>query len=262
MSPRPISIDDRKLKMTKEPQTYGVQMKWLARAMAEGHKEAIRARLTNVSNEKLGMFIEGNQEKRHDKLRNQLESVADHFDDFETLIRQYAAEVPLIAYDNGTSDGQHMLEWLVRMRDTSDEQRDWVACQQARHRVEELGRGHRISHIQFQDLRGVIDLEDDSWTSDTGLRIHLNPIRVWERFITSALLDDEATSPADVLFFPIGNEVTTAVLEPEGQVLVTELAKYEPCTLSEWAVVSQHADREQLIELCHDLADMGLIALG
>ena len=49
--------------------------------------------------------------------------------------------------------------------------------------------------------------------------MHLNPIRIASQFVTARLLDDDATPPADVLFFAVDNDVATAVLvwhEPTG----------------------------------------------
>ena len=93
-----------------------------------------------------------------------------------------------------------------------------------------------------------------------GLRAHLNPVRAWSRFTTTTLLDDDATLPADVLFFAAGEEIRTAILESHGRALVEELASCGPRTLDEWAGRSQHADREELVSLYRDLAEMGLVA--
>ena len=92
------------------------------------------------------------------------------------------------------------------------------------------------------------------------MRASLNPVRAWSRFTTTALLDDDATLPADVLFFAARDEIRTAVLDLHGRELVEELAACGPCTLDDWAGRSQHADREELVTLCRDLAEMGLVA--
>ena len=55
-------------------------------------------------------------------------------------------------------------------------------------------------------------------------------------------------------------EIRTAVLDPHGRELVEELAARGPCTLDDWATQSQHADREELVTLYRDLAEMGLVA--
>jgi hypothetical protein len=76
------------------------------------------------------------------------------------------------------------------------------------------------------------------------------------------LLDDDTDLPADVLFFAVGMETNTAILEEHGRLLIEELSRFEPCTIDTWAALSEHADREELIELCADLAAMGLVALS
>ena len=92
--------------------------------------------------------------------------------------------------------------------------------------------------------------------------MHLNPSRAWSRFTTLALLDGDATLPADVLFFAAGETIRTAVLEPRGRALIEELAAWGSCALDEWAALSRHADRDELVAVCNDMAEMGLMAFG
>ena len=100
------------------------------------------------------------------------------------------------------------------------------------------------------------------------LRIQLNPIRCWSVFETNILLDDDAVPPADVLFYPVGNEVRTAVLEPDGKLRIDELANLGACTIDEWiASATLHGcsdvpSRSSLLELCRDLSEMGLLAFS
>src|SRR5262249_58590279 len=82
------------------------------------------------------MFVEDNVEKRLEKLRKQLEFVAEAFDDFEELLRTFTRSFPLEAYASAASDGDRFLDWLGCRASLTAEQADYVACQRARHAVE------------------------------------------------------------------------------------------------------------------------------
>ncbi len=208
----------------------------------------------------LKLFAEGNLKKRREKLRAQLESVAEAFDDLEDLVSAYVRSVPPVAYDVTVSDGERFLSWLERTGELTPRQRDYVACQQARLTVEAAARADRPGHLRFQELWSLLPQFAAALDEPPGVRAYLNPVRAWSRFTTTALLDDDATLPADVLFFAAGEEIRTAVLDPHGRALVEELASRGPCTLDDWATQSQHADREELVTLCRDLTEMGLVA--
>ena len=82
------------------------------------------------------------------------------------------------------------------------------------------------------------------------------------RFLASAERYTQAPPPADVLFFAVRDGVSTAVLEPRAQALVNGLARLSPCTVSQWLWVSKHWGREDFVQFCRDLAEMGLVAFG
>ncbi len=46
----------------------------------------------------------------------------------------------------------------------------------------------------------------------------------------------------------------------EGQVLVNELADYQPCTIAQWARLSALVDAPQLAALVRHLVGIGLVA--
>ncbi|MBI2824825.1 MAG: hypothetical protein HYX69_09080 [Planctomycetia bacterium] len=208
----------------------------------------------------LKLFAEGNLGKRREKLHAQLEFVAEAFDDFEDLASAYIRSVPPAAYDTTASDGERFLSWLERAGALTPRQRDYVACQRARLGVEAAARADRRGHLGFQELWNSALQRAATLDMAPGLRVYLNPSRAWSQFITAALLDDDATLPADVLFFAAGEAIRTAVLEPNGRALIEELASCGPCTFDEWAALSRHADRRELVEFCRDLAEMGLVA--
>lgn len=210
----------------------------------------------------LKLFAEGNLKKRREALQAQLDFVAAAFDDFEDRVSAYIRSVPPVAYDVTTSDGERFLSWLERTGALTPQQRDYVSCQRARLAVEAAACADRPGHRRFQELWSLTPKLAAELDTAPGLQAHLNPIRAWSRFTTTALLDDDATLPADVLFFAAGEEIRTAALDPHGRALVEELASCSPRTLEEWAGRSQHADRRELVDLCRELAEMGLVAIG
>ena len=244
-------------------ETYHRRLTRLARSLATAKSDAIRNELTPDSAPPLvKVFVDGNLDKRCDKLLSQLEFVADAFPHFERLVMEYILCVPLAAYDSGTSDGERMLQWLLENKSLTPPQRDYVVCQQARHQIEELARRNRLALVRFQELRSNSDRLVPRLRSQDGVQIFVNPIRTWTRFHTTELLDGEAPAPADVLLFAVDGEIGTAFLELEGRALFNELVDYQPISLGQWAALSQLADRDELAELSCDLSAMGLVALG
>lgn len=244
-------------------ESYRQQLHRVAQAMALAHSAEVGAYLDQRSTTQgVELFVDGNLEKRCDKLETQLEFVASAFDDFSSLVEEYATSVPQGAYDTSASDGDRMLCWLIERQELSAVQQDYVTCQRARHQVENLARANRLKHVRFQELLTLAGELSTELETNGQLHIHLNPIRTWAQFSTPELLDAEAVPPCNVLFFASGREIGSAALELEGQALINELADYQPCTLDDWSSLSHLADREQLMELCCDLARMGLVAFS
>ena len=243
--------------------SYGDQLCNWVRAFADAREDALTAALEDGSSpQQVRMFTESNFGKRREKLIRSLEFLDGAFDDLEDLVSIYLREVLLVAYDTTGDEGERSLSWLGRARELTPSQQDYVACQLARLGVEAVARRDRRGHLRFQELWSVAAELAVEIERIPGLRIHLNPIRVWSRFTTPALLDDDAPLPADVVFFAARDTIRTAVLEADGRAMVEELASWGPCTLEEWAALSRHADREGIAALCRDLAEMGLVAFG
>lgn len=248
---------------------YATQLRRLARSLAVAHNEEVLDVLApGFLLSQVKMFTDGNLDKRFEKLQRQVEFVQPAFDDFDKLLESFVRELPLAAYDTGMSDGDRFLVWLESRYKLTPEQRDFVACQRSRHAVEDVGRRNRLGHVRFQELASVASELAKELNSNANLQVHLNPIHIWGRFETAALLDDDAEPPADVLFYASGNEVRTAVLEPEGQQLVHELSTLGPCTLDDWTTLgNSFADREprsrdDLATFCRDMAEIDLIAFA
>ena len=246
-------------------ETYREQLQRIARAMSMARSDEVYGDLEAGSKpELLKEFVDGNLDKRFEKLDKQLELVKEALgEQFEEFAVEFIKTLPLGAYDSGQYDGEKFLAWLVDNKTLNAEQRDHVACQRARHAIENMARNQRLPHVRFQELASLAGELAGELETNPGLQIHLNPIRVWSQFETGALLDgDEVESKIDVLFFAVRNDTATAVLEEEGRNLVEELASYAPVSLATWAALSEHADRDDLIELCRDLAEMGLVAFS
>ncbi|MCH8829892.1 MAG: hypothetical protein IID45_09975, partial [Planctomycetes bacterium] len=75
-------------------------------------------------------------------------------------------------------------------------------------------------------------------------------------------LDDDDDLPATVIFYPVESDVRTAVLEPFGQMVVDQLETLRSCRLNELLAAFPAEERENVIDICRDLAETGLIALG
>jgi hypothetical protein len=247
----------------KQRDAYRAQLARWARALAMGREEEVYGGLAEGSTpEQVRLFVEGNGDKRQNVLRKQLAFLAESFDDLDELLLSYAQERPLAADDTGTNDGERFLRWLEKTRKLTPERRDYVACQRARHAVENEARRNRRGHLRFQELWSLADSLVAELETNPGLRLHLNPIRVGSRFATRVLLNPQTSPPVDVLFFAVRRNISTAVLNRRAKALVEKLAQHSPCTLAEWAWRSAAPDREELAGLCRDLAMMGLVAFS
>ncbi len=247
---------------TEAGEPYPEQLRRWATALAAGRADELGAALAAGSSPAhVKLFTDSNRTKRSEQLRGRLEFVAGAFPDFEDLLAAYLGGQPPATGD-ATADAARFLEWVERTCRPTPEQCDYLACQRARHAVEALARQDRAGHLHFQELWCSAARRAGELDRVPGPRVHLNPIRIWSRFMTPALLDGDTPPPADVLFFAAGDTTRTAILEAHGQALIEELASCNPCTLDEWAARSQQADRDALVALCRDLAEMGLAAFG
>lgn len=232
----------------------------------------------------LRVMPDHNEQQRALGLKGACELLADGFDDLDRYIADYIHEVPLQVGGGKAEDVERFLQWLARRDDVSEEQRDFIVCQRARQAVEFVALARRLAHARFQlllksscvasvpDTRPVPDLTE-RWRKRPGyshlreelelnrrLTVHLNPVHVWATLETPALLEEGEPVPATVLFFPVGDEVRSAVVDEEVQQLVQALA-HGPRR------VKQIAQRTELpveivIDLLTELAELGLVGLS
>lgn len=250
------------MKPAIQRESYRDQLLRLTQAFAGARSEEVIADLSSDS-QPLGvkLFIDGNLDKRFQKLSDGLEFVAPAFRNFDDLIVAYVKAIPLAAYDTGASDSERMLRWLEGTRRLTPRQQDCIACQRARHAVEDAARHARLAYVHFQERWSVTRALVDR-LRDGRVRLYLNPIRVETTLCTSTFLGDDADLPAQVVFFPIAGEISSAALEPQGRALVEELISLEPISFPAWAACTEHADEEELLETVRDLAAMGLVAVA
>lgn len=253
----------------EKQETYREQLTRLARSLAQARNEDVLDDLAaGMALSRVKMFTDGNLDKRFEKIQKQAEFVAGAFDDLDELIETFISSTAPAAYDTGVSDGEAFLQWVEQSCHPTAEQRDYIACQRARHAVEDVGRRNRLAHVRFQELLSMAEELAAELHSNRSLRIHLNPIRVWSQFETNALLDESADVPAAVLFYAVQKDIRTALLESVGIRRVDELCSRGTCTLDEWVSVQQesgeHATsaRDELADFCRELAEIGLVAFS
>jgi hypothetical protein len=235
----------------------------LARALAGGGT-ALEGMARGVPIERLQLFVEGNAQSRRQKLEAQLAFVAPAFSDFKALVARYARETALSAYDTGAADGARFLDWVGRTRQPTDVQRDFLACQQARFTVEAAARANRSGYLRFQELWSTAEFLSRELATNPALQVLLNPIRVWARCQTEALLRGAARPPADVLFYALRGGVRAAVLERDARRRLLELESAGPVTINGWLEARRAGNlrRIELVRFCRHLARLGLAAFA
>jgi len=75
-------------------------------------------------------------------------------------------------------------------------------------------------------------------------------------------LDEDDAIPADVMFFPVGNDIRTAVLEPDAAQVTRRLESKGPARLEELVANLSGISRDRIVETCRELAEIGLAAFG
>lgn len=247
---------------------YAEQLSRIATSLAVAKNDVVHGDVSaGQSHELVEMFTSGNLDKRADKLNDQLEMFADSLEELPGLISRYIREVPLAAYDTGTSDTDRFVRWLPTVVELTPEQRDLALVIKSRFLVEEEGRRNRLGHVRFQELVSLNDRLVSELESNPGLQIHLNPMRTRAVFETGLLIGEEdlPDDGVEVVFFAFQTEVRTVILEPEGRALVHTLSEVGPCRLERLRKqldLTASIDDEALMEMLTDCSDVGLIAFS
>ncbi|MFW6171302.1 MAG: hypothetical protein ACODAD_12495 [Planctomycetota bacterium] len=92
--------------------------------------------------------------------------------------------------------------------------------------------------------------------------LYLNPASQWVRLREKSIKAAHDELSSDILFFRLGQQrdIRGARMNLECQVLINELADYQPCTVVQWARCSSLADIQQLMLLVRHLGNMRLVA--
>lgn len=247
---------------------YAAQLSRIATSLAVANNDVVHGDVAEGQpHDRVDMFTEGNLDKRADKLDGQLELFEEDLEELPDLISRYIREIPLAAYDTGTSDADRFVRWLPTVTELTPEQRDLTLVVRSRFTVEEAGRLNRLGHVRFQELVSLNDRLAPELETNPSLRIHLNPMRARAVFETGLLLGEEEAPDGgvEVLFFAFQTEVRTVILEPEGRALVQTLSDIGPCSLARLRKqldLTTSLDDESLMEMLTDCSEVGLIAFS
>ncbi|HVW00171.1 MAG TPA: hypothetical protein VHB77_07525, partial [Planctomycetaceae bacterium] len=180
---------------------------------------------------RIGLFTDGNHEKRCDKLLDQLDLLQDVVDGLEKHVEEYMGLLPPPAYDLGTADEEQFLDWFELRAEMTPELSDTIDCLRCRFRIETLARASRVRHIQFQEISSVFDKLFPRALRQQRYRLHLNPLRIWSRFTRWAVREDDDELPAAIVYHAVGAEIRTIALDESGREFVRLLELHEPCSL-------------------------------
>ncbi len=135
-----------------------------------------------------------------------------------------------------------------------------VVAARARLRIEQAIARRADRYRRFLELkRAMADRPLSAGADGTG-QLHLNPANCWIRWSTEPDAAASSRLSGSALFFLDGSDLRGIRMRLEGQVLINELADYEPCTVAQWARLSALVDAPQLMQLARHLIDIGLVA--
>ncbi|QDU39947.1 hypothetical protein Mal4_43010 [Maioricimonas rarisocia] len=200
-------------------------------------------------------------DQRYQTLFDACDLLADGFDEFEGLIAEYVRSVPLDPREAGHGDAERFLDWLSEQEDLTDEQRDYVVCQQGYRAVEFVALAQRLAHARFQERLSLNEENLPLLGRNDNLDVMLNPIHVWAVFETRALIDDDEPLPANVLFFPVGQEIRTVIVDAPAEELIRFLT--DAGTIRSRALLRNWptSERAEVVAMLRELAAVGLITL-
>lgn len=188
--------------------------------------------------------------------------MADAFVDLDELIEEYVVTVPLAEADVST-DAERFFGWLSTHYGLTDEQMDVVNGERARGEVQRLVGERSGDHELFQHRWERSAPLADGWDHRRRVQLHLNPITVGATYHTTALLDEDVGVPARVLFFPVGENVRSTILDPSGRAIVRHLVESgTPRTLDELRTGLTRLDRRALVDVPRKLVEVGIAAFG
>ncbi len=244
------------------PEEYGGQLtRWVSAFSAGRYQEFEGALEASCTPNDVKRFLINSFGNRYSWLMREAASVARAFDDFSAYVEAYIRAVPRGRYDiTGPADEERFLIWLAQTQALTPVQRDFITCQRGEFAVGTEARRNRPAHLRFQELWKHAGERAAQFGEDTGMRIHLNPIRFAGELLTSTFAPGVQTLPVGVMFHAAGTSSRAALLEEATAEALRELAARGPCTLEEWAGGAGPGRREELLRLAGELAAQGLAA--
>ncbi|MFO7905886.1 MAG: hypothetical protein ACQESR_11635 [Planctomycetota bacterium] len=152
-----------------------------------------------------------------------------------------------------TLDG---LEQCFRLLPT---QQRGVLTERARLQIERVLQVRWRRYQHFLCVSAAMEQSQRSF-SQADSYLYLNPASQWVRLQGKSIAGPCGELSKDILFFRLGHDIRGARMNLECQVLINELADYQPCTVVQWARCSSLADTQQLMLLARHLRNMGLVA--
>jgi hypothetical protein len=151
---------------------------------------------------------------------------------------------------------------MVETQDSALERDDTLALEQAHSAIQHRQQQSQPAVRRYRALCEQSIGERRLWQTGLAVQVHLNPQRAWCRLRTSKFLAGDVRPPAAVLLFAVEDDFAIKVFDLETQTLINELADYQPCTLDQWSALSALATRDQLVALCQDLTESGLVCFS
>jgi hypothetical protein len=137
-----------------------------------------------------------------------------------------------------------------------------VLAERAHLKIRRAVEHRRGRHQRFQELRRVMRDQRIPREDESACLLHLNPANCWLRWESAPCSAEESGRTSSAMFFLDGSALRGLRMQLEGQVLINELADYQPCTVAQWAHLSALVDAPQLIALVRYLEEIGLVARG
>jgi hypothetical protein len=220
------------------------------------------ARYSSTSVSRLRLVREADPEVRLRELQDACALLSDGFEDLEQYVRSFVRLVPWDGRASCEVDAERFLDWLTTHAPLTVEQQDYLTCLQSRQAVEFIRLKRWLAHVRFQALLSASEESVDQFATSRRMVVHLNPIRVWATFESHVLLESDTPVPANVLFFPVGDEIRTAVVDAFAEQLILRLEEAGPLGLRALLRGLPADSRHRTTTLLAELLQVGIIAVG
>ena len=135
-----------------------------------------------------------------------------------------------------------------------------VAAERARLKISRMIGQRSDRYRCYQAVRCAMLSACAELDETSSCNIYLNPACCWTRLEADTSPIEGAHLGCSALFFLVENDLRGIRMNLEGQVLINELADYQPCTIGQWSRLSSLLDITQLVSLVRHLGQLGLVA--